>query len=644
MVSLHGDVAVVGAYAHGAAYVFRYDGTNWVEEQKLTASGAGAAEHYGHSVSVEGDVVLVGAHFDDVAANSHQGSAFVFRYDGTSWNEEQQLVSSDGAADDQFGTSVAVSGGTAVVGAGLDDAGGMQDSGSAYVFRYDGATWVEEQKLTASDAAVLDRFGSAVAISGGLLVVGAPFDTVGPNAQAGTAYSFRYDGTTWSEEEHFVADDGAAVDVFGGSVALEGDTVIAGAGRHDHGIIQSGAAYLYKIDKGVPSELLASDSASGHHFGESVAIAGDAAIVGAPDANSGFGAAYVLRYDGTAWIEEQILTASDVVSGSQFGVSVAIDGDTAVVGGGGGNPAGSAYVFRYDGTAWIEEQILTAADGVAGNNFGLDVAVSGGAVLVGGNPLTGPGAWFGAAYVFRYDGSAWIQETRLLPADLPASGLSFGNSVSIDGDVAVVSNVRDSTNGSNSGAAYVFRYDGTSWVEETKLLASDGAANDLFGFAAVSGDTILAGGQNSGVGGAGYIFRYDGASWAEEAILQPTDGDAKGFPWLRVGLSGHTALIGASLSDTVYVFRYDGATWVERPKLTASHGGSPDEFGVTVAIAGDTAIVGARSHDDQGMASGAAFIYGVFPLGRAVPALPGLGAALLAFALLSAGIHAVRRG
>ncbi len=307
--------------------------------------------------------------------------------------ESQKLLASDGAWDDFFGSddSVAVSGDTAVVGAyGNDDNG--SESGSAYVFRYDGSEWVEEAKLTAPDGAYGDRFGRSVAVSGDTAVIGAAYDDRG----TGSAHVFRYDGSDWVKEAKLTASDRVAGDYFGFSVAASGDTVVIGS---------SGSAYVFRYDGSdwvEEAKLTASDGAWGDGFGESVAVSGDTAVVGAyrdgvfDDSRPNFGAAYVFRYDGSDWVEEVKLTASDAAYVRQFGYSVAVSGDTAVVGG-----YGSAYVFGYDGSDWVEELKLAASDGFAANLFGHSVAVSGDTAVVGATNDDANGWRAGSAYVFQ---------------------------------------------------------------------------------------------------------------------------------------------------------------------------------------------------------------------------------------------------
>ncbi|MHC4698192.1 MAG: FG-GAP repeat protein, partial [Planctomycetota bacterium] len=222
-VSVSGDVAVIGAvYDHdggfysGSAYAYRYNGSSWIEQAKLTASDAAAYDYFGHSVSVSGDVAVIGAYGDRIDS----GSVYVYRYNDSSWIEEAKLTASDAAAGDYFGYSVTFSGDVAVIGAHYDDDGGT-NSGSAYVYRYSGSSWIEEAKLTASDAAEYVHFGSSVSVSGDMAVIGAHWDNDG-GSRSGAAYVYRYNGSSWIEEAKLTASDAAEYDYFGSSVSVSG--------------------------------------------------------------------------------------------------------------------------------------------------------------------------------------------------------------------------------------------------------------------------------------------------------------------------------------------------------------------------------------------------------------------------------------
>ncbi|MBW2390750.1 MAG: FG-GAP repeat protein, partial [Deltaproteobacteria bacterium] len=270
-------------------------------------------------------------------------------------------------------------------------------------------------------------------------------------------------------------------------------------------------------------KILASDGQGIDTFGFSVAIAGDVIVVGAASDDFGnrSGSAYVYRFDGADWVEEQKLTASDPMLNQQFGISVATSGDLIVVGAqldeDSGASAGAAYIYRFDGASWVEEQKLLASDGATGALFGIAVAIAGNAIVVGAFNDDDSGSLSGSAYVFRFDGTNWVEEDKLTASD-GAAFKFFGNSVAISADLIVVGAEFDGENGLFAGAAYVYRFDGTDWIEEQKLTGSDGASGDLFGFSvAIAGDVVVVGAnRDDEVGedsGSAYVYRYDGVTW-----------------------------------------------------------------------------------------------------------------------------------
>jgi len=361
-------------------------------EQKVTASDGAAGDNLGMSVTLSGDTALVGAPCYDNGMNADQGSAYVFTRSGSIWNLQQKLTASDGSANDYFGWSVALSGDTALVGANGDSIGANQYQGSVYVFVRSGSTWSQQTKLTASDGAAGEQFGNSVALSGDTALVGAIFDTVGSNGSQGSAYVFTRSGTSWSQQAKLSASDGAANDQFGNSVTLSGDTALIGAVG---GNTYQGSAYVFTRSGTAWSQqahLTASDGAAGDRFGTSVALSGDTALVGVlghtVGVNAGQGSAYVFTRSGSTWNLQQKLTASDGAADDWFGSSVALSGDTALVGAegdsiGANQYQGSAYIFSRSGITWSQQAKLTASDGAANDHFGYSVALSGDTALVG---------------------------------------------------------------------------------------------------------------------------------------------------------------------------------------------------------------------------------------------------------------------
>ena len=387
-----------------------------------------------------------------------------------------KLTASDGATNDRFGFAVAISGDTVVVGADLEDDGGIS-AGAAYIFeRNQGGAdnWGEVTKLTASDAAAGDQFGFGVAISGDVIVVGA----VGDNSNTGAAYIFERNqggANNWGEVTKLTANDPVVGNRFGFFVAIDEDTVVVGAREGDGATMNTGAAYIFERNQGgvnnwgEVTKLTASDGATGDRFGFVVAISGDAIVVGADledERGADAGAAYIFeRNQGGAnnWGEVTKLTASDGAAGDGFGFAVAISGDAIVVGAVGDNSnTGAAYIFeRNQGGAnnWGEVTKLTASDAAADDQFGFAVAINGDAIVVGADLEDERGADAGAAYIFeRNQGGAnnWGELSKLTAGD-GAAGDQFGFAVAISGDAIVVGADFGDSGAANTGAAYVYR-------------------------------------------------------------------------------------------------------------------------------------------------------------------------------------------
>jgi hypothetical protein len=360
-----------------------------------------------------------------------------------SFSIEDKILAGDGAAGDYFGTSIGISGTTAIVGALLDDDNGTS-SGSAYLF--DTTTGTQGAKLTASDAAANDYFGGSVGVSGTTAIVGAQYDD---DNGSGSGSAYLFDTTTGTQIFKLTAGDGAANDGFGGSVAISGTTAIVGAGGDGDNGSNSGSAYLFDTSTGTQSaKLTASDGGEFDLFGRSVAISGTTAIVG-----TSLGSAYL--FDTTTGAQIFKLTAGDAVAGDWFGWSVAISGTTAIVGASqdddNGTDSGSVYLF--DTTTGNQLFKLTASDGAEFDYFGRSVAISGTTAIIGAEYDADNGADSGSAYLF--DTTTGAQLAKLTASDGAANDY-FGQSVAIFDDIIMVGARKDDDNGSDSGSAYIY--------------------------------------------------------------------------------------------------------------------------------------------------------------------------------------------
>ena len=382
-----------------------------VEEVKLLADDGAPNDFFGFNVALSGDTAVIGAtKVDDDIRGVDVGAAYVFTRSGNNWHQQAKLTADDGAAKDEFGGNVALSGDTAVIGAMFQDDKG-DNSGSAYVFTRSGTTWSQQVKLTAADGAEGDAFGQSIALSGDTVVIGAPHDDDKGN-DAGSVYVFTRSGTTWSQQVKLTAADGVAGDVFGISIAFSGDTIVIGADLNDEKALNAGAVYVF-------------------------------------------------TRSGSSWSQQAKITAADGAETDIFGVRVALSGDTILISARRddddvmGIDAGSAYIFTRTGTTWQQQIKLTASDGAADDRFGRSVALVADTAVIGAMFQDDKGDNSGSAYVFTRSGTTWSQQVKLTAAD-GAEGDVFGWSVALSDDTAVITATRDDDKGNESGSAYVF--------------------------------------------------------------------------------------------------------------------------------------------------------------------------------------------
>ena len=350
--------------------------------------------------------------------------------------------------------------------------------------------------------------------------------------------------------------------------------------------------------------LTPADAVSGDQFGSVVALSGDTALAATEQRDSDQGAVYVFRRTGTAWAQEAKLTALDAAAGDAFGSSVAIDGDTALIGAREKlSSRGAAYVFTRSGTTWTQQAKLLATGGTFDDRFGGAVALSGDTAVVGAN---GVGATVGAVYVFTRSGTVWTQQAKLTASDA-LDGDALGSSVAVAGDTIVAGAYGV---GSLVGAAYVFTRNGTTWTEEARLASPNPANGDSFSIAvAVEGDTAALGsrGENDRRG-AVHVFTRSGTTWTPRAKLSALDAAVNDVFGSSLSMNGDRMMVGAHgkhrSAGAAYVFARSGADWTQTTKFAAQNAFDAEFFGLAVAISGDSALAGAF-----GRAFGEVFAY-----------------------------------
>ena len=602
----------------GAAYIFTRQGTAWVEQAKLVAPDARAGDYFGVSVAIDEDTVLVGGHRIN-KPTADAGSVYVFERLGNSWLLTDHLTAPDATKFAYFGFSVGIDDDTAIIGAIRDDEAGS-DAGAAYVFVRKGIEWTFQAKLLGNNTESEDNFGYAVDVDGNFAIVTSPKNRGAGAAyiyeREGTVWEQKRNRV----RIRMIPIDRDGASAFGTSVAINGETAVIGATGGKVGQDIVGAAYVFTRNEppfwNQHTKLTASDSRGGDQLGYAVALSGSEVIAGAPKHSAGglgSGAAYIYeqKEDGT-WVETIKLSDGETASEDQFGISVAISGNLAISGAQQDDDvapnAGAAYIFERSGTLWLQRTKLVADDAKAGDLFGNTVAISGETVVVGAPGADDAGPESGAAYVFTYLGDEWVQRAKLIGDDTSMFD-HFGTAVAVHENTALIGAHGKDEGAEDSGAAYIFVRNGVSWIQQAKLAHRNAVPGDQFGYAvAIYGDNALIGAHRSDAtgpdSGAAYIFTRNGGTWNQDFELIPNDsglGDEFGY---AVDLTNGIAIIGAPKEDrsepdmgAAYVFVETRTAWLQQSKLTATEAEAGDEFGSAVAIHQDTAVVGAWKDD-----------------------------------------------
>ncbi len=603
------------------------------------------SDNFGESIDVDGNYAVVGA--AEYPGSLNYGQVNVLYYNGTKWEIIARLTASDSGRGDNFGLTVSIDGDYIAVGA-PDIDGAEYDIGAVYVFKKPAGGWTdttETAKLTTLKADDFHELGSSVCIDGDYIVAGAVGDTAVAD-YSGAAYIFRKPASGWTdttETAKLKASDAEALDYFGISVSMDGNYVLVGANEEDENGAESGAAYIFEkpaagwTDTTETAKLTAADAAAGDGFGEAVSISGDVCVIGAKNkGTSGIdtGAAYVFVKPVGGWTdttETAKLSPAVCDDDMYFGRSVFISGDKILVGASHTDDLGSAHLFEKPASGWVdttETALLTASDGAQYDFFGFAVAFSGDNLLISAPYNDDKGEASGSLYSFEKPTSGWKDTTEnqiILPVPYVNNYKeSYGASVAIDGDYAVVGAVRHS---SDTGRAYVLHRNGNEWERVAVLTLPVVTRENYFGCSVdISGDYVVVGAKydtnDFGIKtGMAYVFKKPADGWQDStgfAILSASDGVENLYFGSAVSITDNYIVVGAPgynykglgpETGAVYVFDIPSMmpfTLSERAVLIPSDGADNDYFGLDVSAYGDHVVAGAYGHNSRG---GAGYIF-----------------------------------
>jgi len=526
--ALRADTALIGEPRHsasgtGLAYIFKRSGSSWSLQSALPANGSRLSGLFGGAVALEDDdVAIVGAPFADTVAGADAGSAYVFVRNGNAWSELAKLDAPDGTSEDYFGASVSVSQDKILIGA--RKAG---DKGASYLFNLYATSAGFLSKLVSSSAGKNDNFGAAVVLAADTALIGAPQDQLTPG-NGGSVTVFAANASSWTQQLQLSPTDGTTGDAFGGAIAISGDIAVIGAPLDNTDVADAGSVYVF-IRAGsdwVRQAKLMNSSVNG--FGTSVSVSGNRLLVGAPAASK----AFIYVRDGNGVWNLQAALAAPSGNTGRYGEDVALNGGTALVGGGYESGKSTAYVYTRSDSAWKLQSRLLPTGG--SGSLSSSVALDDDTALVG-YPYDGAnGKQSGSVYVYLRSGSTWTQQARLMAGDAMYNG-TFGLDIALFNDTALVA---------AGNGAYVFERAGTDWSQQAKLNLPSGS---LFMSTALNGEVAVLGGSHSNRP-ITYLYTRRGSAWPLQNTIE--SGTAAGG-FNTVALSGETLLTGSATETGV---------------------------------------------------------------------------------------------
>jgi hypothetical protein len=616
-VAADGNRSVVGASGTdlqgntevGRAYVI--DTTTGALMTTLSNPSSITGDQFGYSVAISGNIVVVGTPYNDTGQTD---SGIVYIFNATTGNLVHTLANPTPSYYDYFGVSVAISGQIVVVGASGEDKLTANAVGAAYIFDADTGNLLHT--LANPSPVANDFFGMSVAVSGNNVVVGAYYDDTS-STDSGEAYIF--DATTGSLVRTLSNPTPAGDDRFGYSVAVSGDTVLVGAPRDDTAMADGGAVHIFDTVSGNLLNTLTNPTSSGNdysdYFGCSVAISGDSAIIGAYSDNTGAtdtGMAYI--YDVSNGSISFTLHNPSPANGDNFGYSVSVSGDTVIVGtlydDTGAADAGAVYVF--DGSTGALSHALIMSTPAASDYFGSSTAISDNTLVVGAYCDDTGATDSGVVHVFN---AATGNLIGSLANPTPAISDKFGYSVAISGNNLVVGAYQDDTGATDAGAAYIF--DATTGNLLHTLADPTPEINDWFGYSvAISGNLVVVGAYMDDTGatnsGTTYIFNANTGSLLR-ALANPTPSGGDYFG-SSVAISGNNVIVGAysdntGATDSGAAYIFDASNGNLLYTLANPAPAANDKFGFSVAVSGNIAVVGAYQDDLHATNNGTVYVY-----------------------------------
>lgn len=593
IIAVNGNTLTVASPYKGDVSVFNYIGNTW--EFQTAFNVTKPPQDLGQvidstitSIAIDGNRIAVGsAH--SLKSGVRSGSVDVFELQNTDWIRTATLRATNPESQSHFGKSVALSGNNLLIGAPLSDNFDL-NAGAVFFFKFENGTWTENQIFKANDTQSSDQFGLSVSIYDNTLVVGAPFNNYNASV-TGSAYVFDFDGINFTETQKLTGNSSAADSQFGSSVSINSSNIIIGAkyGFNDLAI-RTGSAYIFGFDSVnwvLEDKVFAAQENS--QFGDSVSIFPNFAVIGAIGSFNASSGAFIfeknnLNWNFKQWLQEENVSA--VASNSTDSIILGLPFyDNQYLN------EGALEIYTLNGGTWANnQQIRSLQNGVEGDRFGASLSVLTDKMLIGvpdDNPL---GSQTGTVKEFIKTNGDWAQNQIISPNNLN-DGDNFGYELILNNQEAFISATGDDTNGQDSGAVYYFIKNGNDWIETQKIITSDGTADDNFGseMSSFGNNLSISSNLNNNENSYVYIFTYSGGVWSEQQkLLSGQNDDNFGF---KTMMTSDSIFISAPKDNRIYIYQLDNETWNLQETIEIPVGDFGSEFGASMTIENNNLIV-----------------------------------------------------
>lgn len=611
-----------GEDSAGAAYVYDYNNSNWELTQRFQSDDVQSSDNFGWSVSLQNNTAIISApNDDDLGDNS--GAAYLFNFDGLSWQQTAKIVAEDSFAGERFGHRVDIDQQRLVVGSDIS-ANAVTNNSFVYIFELINGNWLFTQKLT--EGSNQSQFGSSVNLNGNYLVVGATSYPFCCN-KTGAVFLYEYLNGSWERQRTIVPASESNSSRFGSSVVITDSQILVGANRHQGGAVNSGSVFWYtnENNNGVENDFISIENHGYlNNFGISIKLDGKTLMSGAPDRffNPELpGSVYVFNKNNLSWIQSQKLVASDATTGDYFGHAISLEGDRALISAPkdfviNAEESGVIYYFKLIDGQWHEQQIIIPSDPKVGDLFGFSIILQGDLAVVGApghfDDLTA-----GTVYVYQYLNNSWQELTKLQAPD-GQLGDGFGFSLDLyQNKLLIGAPLQSAAAHVNSGSAYVYEQINETWQFKQKI-SIDGGDGFIYG-SSVSffNEDILIGSPGDDAAGfavgAVYTYQFLNGMWEQKDQLIPEYYDGNDWFGFAMSTDHNKVVIGTfqqqgSAPEFSYIYQKTNQDWQQMSKV--SHNVSDHEsYGFAVDIDGSNVAVGAPSSKVHGRDSGIAYVY-----------------------------------